>query len=194
MKYPCDALRPCDTVDLSSLTNDSFVVRPSFIPVDNQLRESSRASSGSKTPPADQFEHGKVSREDLNAAIEAGDWAMVGATAALLADSSGSRSSDSPSTKEEDVAVFSARSVSSSDSDRERELDRMVQKRDWEGVVMAAAQLDASTSLTHPEETDTLDEDTIDSVSRRKKEEIRAEVELLVSLQDFKVPPRDLSS
>ena len=42
-------------------------------------------------------QQGKVSREDLNSAIEAGDWAMVGATAALLADSSASDNSLSES-------------------------------------------------------------------------------------------------
>jgi hypothetical protein len=70
-----------------------------YVPVDDDSDASEVSYDDS--PPADdllaispinlppqppQPVQGSVTREDLNAAIEAGDWAVVGATAALLAD------------------------------------------------------------------------------------------------------------
>ena len=66
--------------------------------------------------------------------IEAGDWAAVGATAALLAAASDSQSASSRSRA-------TTRSGTSSDLDAARaaELDQLVDAGDWEGVVVAAA-------------------------------------------------------
>jgi hypothetical protein len=74
-----------------------------------------------------------VTREDLDTAIEAGDWAAVGATAALLAAASDSQSHSSRSS-----------SVSSLDAARAAELDHLVDAGDWEGVVVAAAKFEAA--------------------------------------------------
>ena len=81
-----------------------------------------------------------VTRADLDNAIEAGDWAAVGATAALLASASGSI--DSP-TKSADLSSKGSQ-LSSIDAARALELDRMVDNGDWEGVVLAAAKFEAN--------------------------------------------------
>jgi hypothetical protein len=68
----------------------------------------------------------------------------------------------------------------SSDSVRARELDRMVTRKDWEGVVMAAAQLDSSSSVQQDEVT--LDSESLSrsvTESTRRKE-VREEVVKLV--------------
>jgi len=82
-----------------------------------------------------------ISRTDLDQAIEDGDWAAVGATAALLAAASDSQSMSSRSraTSRED-----ATSISSYDAARAAELDHLVDAGDWEGVVLAAARFEAS--------------------------------------------------
>lgn len=79
--------------------NVPLLQRPMYVPVDDDSDASEVSYDDS--PPADdllaispidlppqppQPVQGSVTREDLNAAIEAGDWAVVGATAALLAD------------------------------------------------------------------------------------------------------------
>jgi len=85
-----------------------------------------------------------VTRSDLDQAIEAGDWAAVGATAALLASSSESVSSRSYSTSPRSVTTRSSRgSLSSIDAERADELDRLVDSGDWEGVVLAAGKFSA---------------------------------------------------
>jgi hypothetical protein len=81
-----------------------------------------------------------VSREQLDSLIEAGDWAAVGATAALLAAASDSQSATSRA---------SSRSRQSSennsvDAARAAELDHLVDAGDWEGVVLAAAKFEAA--------------------------------------------------
>lgn len=81
-----------------------------------------------------------VSREQLDSLIEAGDWAAVGATAALLAAASDSQSATSRA---------SSRSRHSSennsvDAARAAELDHLVDAGDWEGVVLAAAKFEAA--------------------------------------------------
>jgi hypothetical protein len=76
----------------------------------------------------------------LDSLIEAGDWAAVGATAALLAAASDSQSATSRA---------SSRSRQSSennsvDAARAAELDHLVDAGDWEGVVLAAAKFEAA--------------------------------------------------
>jgi hypothetical protein len=85
---------------------------------------------------------GAVSRNDLDNAIEAGDWAAVGATAALLAAASDSQSASSKSRASRNSRSQTT-SVSSADAQRAAELDHLVDAGDWEGVVLAAAKFEA---------------------------------------------------
>ena len=85
-----------------------------------------------------------VSRDDLDMAIEAGDWAAVGATAALLASASDSASHVSGASSHRSRSTKS--SVSSLDAARAAELDQLVDAGDWEGVVLAAAKFEAESS------------------------------------------------
>jgi hypothetical protein len=119
-----------------------------------------------------------VTRDDLNAAIEAGDWAVVGATAALLADSFAENMILSES--EHGEHSYHSREASyseSSDSNRRaKELDRMVETGDWEGVVLAAAQFDGNSSFDGHDDQGMSSRDASPSSSKDKRE-IRAEVE-----------------
>ena len=132
----------------------------------------------SQPPPSSQS---RVTREDLNAAIEAGDWAVVGATAALLADSNVSDQSLSGS--EHGLQPQGSFFSEGSDSNhRAAELDRMVEHGDWAGVVAAAAQIQGTSSYDGREDESTQysSNSKSGSPSSREKEEIRAEVERLV--------------
>ncbi len=127
---------------------------------------------------------GKVTRDDLNAAIEAGDWAVVGATAALLADTD--RISSEHRILSESVhreGSYHSREPSlpeSSNSNRcTKELDRMVENGDWEGVVLAAAQFDGTSSIDGLDDRDMSSRD-VSLSSSKEKHEIRAEIERLV--------------
>jgi len=92
-------------------------------------------------PPKD---NSKITKKDLDSAIEAGDWAAVGATAALLAANSETQSQSSK-------VSLSTRSktstISSVDPARVAELDQLVDAGDWEGVVLAAARLESEGSV-----------------------------------------------
>ena len=83
----------------------------------------------------------RVSRDQLDDLIEAGDWAAVGATAALLAAASDSQSQTSRSGAGSRQGSSSAGSI---DAARAAELDHLVEAGDWEGVVLAAARFEAS--------------------------------------------------
>jgi hypothetical protein len=87
-----------------------------------------------------------VTRDDLDSAIEAGDWAAVGATAALLAAVSDSQSYSSKSEQYTGTRSRSGSSVSSLDVARAAELDHLVDAGDWEGVVLAAAKYEGDES------------------------------------------------
>lgn len=96
-----------------------------------------------------------TSRMQLESAIDAGDWAAVGATAAILASdarsiNSGDSSVSSTVSKLSSGASTSGISnhlsvVSSSSRDKFRaaELDRLVDAGDWEGVVLTAAKFES---------------------------------------------------
>lgn len=143
-----------------------------------------------------------LSRTDLDQAIEAGDWAAVGATAALLAAASDSQSFSSQShSKSKDISGASGTSrsgssVSSLDAARAAELDHLVDAGDWEGVVLAAAKYEAgdsragdsrsSASAERSSESGsaagrkTLDSSSLASSKAQKRQELRAVVEDLV--------------
>mmetsp|Transcript_29429 Transcript_29429/g.71015 ORF Transcript_29429/g.71015 Transcript_29429/m.71015 type:complete len:1070 (-) Transcript_29429:308-3517(-) len=91
----------------------------------------------------------EVTRSDLDNAIEAGDWAAVGATAALLAAASDSQSYTSHSANMSGTRSQSGSSVSSLDAARAAELDHLVDAGDWEGVVLAAAKYEADEGDTN---------------------------------------------
>lgn len=92
-----------------------------------------------------------VSRNDLDAAIQAGDWAAVGATAALLANAASDTNSVSTrsynskrSTTSSSLRSNSNSAMSSVDAARAAELDHLVDTGDWEGVVLAASKFEAA--------------------------------------------------
>lgn len=130
-------------------------------------------------------------RGQLDALIESGDWAAVGATAALLAAASDSQSEKSSSRADSQSA----------DAARAAELDHLVDAGDWEGVVAAAAKFESqgsSRSGTNSQSRtnssmesgsgsatgtgkSTMTSSVSDSPSRAmKRQEVRAEVEALV--------------
>ena len=79
----------------------------------------------------------QMTYSELDQAIQQGDWAAVGVTAALLASQSHSSSSQASPEKK----VNFQRDLSNT---RAAELDRLVEAGDWAGVVAAAAKYDSS--------------------------------------------------
>lgn len=123
-----------------------------------------------------------VTRADLDSAIESGDWAAVGATAALLAAASDSQSYSSHSGNVDQSGTISRSESndSSLDAARAAELDHLVESGDWEGVVLAAAKYEAvesGSSANSP-----VDSESYASTASKvkKRQELRAEVEELV--------------
>jgi hypothetical protein len=82
-----------------------------------------------------------VSRDQLDSLIESGDWAAVGATAALLAAASDSQSGTSLSRGP--GGTTRSHDSQSVDAARAAELDHLVDAGDWKGVVAAAAKFEA---------------------------------------------------
>lgn len=87
-----------------------------------------------------------ITRKDLNQAIDAGDWAAVGATAALLAQRSDTRSVSSYSAGSGILSSNFSTSATSTERARAEELDHLMDTGDWEGVVLAAAKFEAETT------------------------------------------------
>lgn len=89
-----------------------------------------------------------ASRTDLDDAIQAGDWAAVGATAALLATAASDTISISTrsysSKKSSSDSDRIAKGFTSFEAARTAELDHLVDTGDWEGVVLAAAKFETS--------------------------------------------------
>mmetsp|Transcript_25408 Transcript_25408/g.54653 ORF Transcript_25408/g.54653 Transcript_25408/m.54653 type:complete len:1087 (+) Transcript_25408:346-3606(+) len=167
--------------------------KPTFIPVNDQgpdersveshdINSPSRSVLDVHSDPSTPPGQGNVTREDLDAAIEAGDWAMVGATAALLADT-GSTASDHSLTDLEKRSFQSKGSPehSTHSARRAEELDRMVETGNWEGVVLAAAQFEGTSSVSRLHDRNSSYSSGSLSMARSKeKEVIRAEVDRLV--------------
>lgn len=101
---------------------------------------------------------------------KAGDWAAVGATAALLA-----QSSDVTDTASERQDSTDSR-ASAGSSARITELDRLVEAGDWEGVVLAAAKYEGASDAESTQNHSVLG----DKDAEMRVSEIRAEVEALV--------------
>lgn len=85
-----------------------------------------------------------VTRDQLDNLIESGDWAAVGATAALLAAASDSQSATTGQSRTSNSASGGSRGSASVDAARAAELDHLVDAGDWEGVVLAAAKFEAA--------------------------------------------------
>eukprot|EP00978_Attheya_sp_CCMP212_P040110 scaffold215519_cov53-Attheya_sp.AAC.2 len=125
-----------------------------FIPVDE---DDLGLNDGNSTIESDQIHNDnaedvgspatkKATQKDLESAIQAGDWAAVGATAAVLA-AAGEGSSKSSSFRSIGDSTIStakgSRDVSISKEEdaqvRAKDLDHLVDAGDWEGVVIVAA-------------------------------------------------------
>lgn len=111
----------------------------------------------------------RVSRLDLNNAIDSGDWAAVGATAALLASAADSISTKSFSTYSQNTPRSNRSNTSSKlsglDSVRAAELDHLVDAGDWEGVVLAAAKFEGNSSKGTPDDLDHFEDANSDNVN-----------------------------
>ena len=158
--------------------------------------QTNTADTGSQQQEASQSVGG-VTRADLDMAIEAGDWAAVGATAALLAAASDTNSFSSRSITAGGTSTRDGSTVSSHDAARAAELDHLVDAGDWEGVVLAAARFEAASTVnsdsasrqSQSKESNSLGTDA-SPVKTRKNEEWRAEVEDLVQ----KVVPEEIQN
>ncbi|KAG7343286.1 hypothetical protein IV203_021231 [Nitzschia inconspicua] len=111
----------------------------------SQSESSSRANSAedlSITPSRDYSVDAslKSTYSELDHAIQKGDWAAVGVTAALLA----SQSHDEGSTQDSRPRINNKAALN---PQRAAELDALVEAGDWEGVVAAAARFDAQEAL-----------------------------------------------
>lgn len=98
-------------------------------------------TSGISTGP--EIKQHNATRKELNQAIDAGDWAAVGATAALLAQNSDTRSISSYSQGSGVLSANFSTSANSTERARAEELDHLMDTGDWEGVVLAAAKFEA---------------------------------------------------
>jgi hypothetical protein len=110
----------------------------------------------------------------LDSAIEAGDWAAVGATAALLAIASDSQSSSS---REKKPFTIVDGSFSSMDAEKIAELDKLVNSGDWEGVMEVATTLAASSSNKSPSQSES---QSLSTGASDRRVKVRAEVVELV--------------
>mmetsp|Transcript_29089 Transcript_29089/g.49609 ORF Transcript_29089/g.49609 Transcript_29089/m.49609 type:complete len:969 (+) Transcript_29089:313-3219(+) len=169
-------------VETTRVTQDDS--EPVFIPLDgSQSTEDDVASPPISPVGIHSTPQGEVSRADLDMAIEAGDWAAVGATAALLAGTSKSEMDSQQGSGSKLSSSISQDDSSSIDASNSREeLDELMAAGNWEGVVLAASNIDEGRSKG----SGSLEEDTITSgytggsKGERDISEIRSEVELLV--------------
>ena len=103
----------------------------------------SQENSISGTTGTDGSIHSTYS--ELDDAIQKGDWAAVGVTAALLASQAYTDDNTAGSSKQS--ASRLRRPNTDLNPERAAELDRLVETGDWEGVVAAAAKFDAQEAL-----------------------------------------------
>jgi hypothetical protein len=135
-----------------------------MIPVDEGDEEDSTYMSDDSDDPLQNRADVAPMARDLDRAIEAGDWAAVGATAAILASDS-ERDDDSAirsigvSTKSPSIfsSGLSTSSVSGAteytddsglDAARAAEIDQLVETGNWDGVVAVAARYADDASMT----------------------------------------------
>ena len=146
--------------------------------------------------------------DELDSAIEAGNWGAVGALAAILASSGvppKRESRSAASIRSEDSSGRSSRDASTGptlDQARAAEIDKLVESGDWQGVVLAAARFEADQTMdgesysasasrssyrsgsaqssATPRSMATSGQSSTNISSARSQAEIRAEVEALV--------------
>ena len=87
-----------------------------------------------------------VTKEDLDAAIEAGDWTAVGATAQLLASNAAYDRRDSGSVSEtsDQSEGVSLSSMDYSDQERAYEFERLIEAGDWKAVMAIASEFEGA--------------------------------------------------
>jgi len=140
-------------------------------------------------------------KDELYRAIKLGDWSLVGATAAIIAQSPTDFLTAQVDTS--NSSGFSSDNSNIIDAEKAAELDRLVENGDWEGVVLAAAKYEAESdkdggtegsasnseghkfldSRSHASQGDanSTNSPSISTASNNlKRAEIRAEVEALV--------------
>jgi len=162
-------------VETTRVTQDDS--EPVFIPLDgSQSTEDEDVSSPNSPVGIHSTPQGEVTRADLDMAIAAGDWAAVGATAALLA---GTSKSGKDGQEESGSKLSSSFLQDDSSSISREELDDLVSAGNWKGVVLAASNhMDEERS----EASGSVEEDSSGGGSKQERDmsEIRSEVELLV--------------
>ena len=110
--------------------------KPMFVPVD----EEDATGDGRKAPAS-------VTRNDLDEAIQAGDWQAVGATAALIANIGPPTSpppTTSPTKSKQDDFNASNFSVTSHEKHQVEELENLVEAGDWTAVMAAATRFETA--------------------------------------------------
>jgi hypothetical protein len=115
------------------------------------------------------FQRDSAGLADLDNAIQVGDWAAVGISAAFLA----AASYDTASQSSQMNSVMSREQWKGAlDAEKAAELDRLVEEGDWEGVVDAASRYEAeleinkAINLSGSRETESADSRDADSASR----------------------------
>ena len=144
-----------------------------FLPMEDSESAGEEISVNNSSVGIHSTPQGEVSRADLNMAIEAGDWAAVGATAALLAGNTQSKSDsrgDDASKSTRDSSLMDA-------SGSTDELDALMTTEGWEGVVLASSNVVKSVGSGSLEEDDSV---SFNSKGDRDISDIRSEVDLLV--------------
>ena len=158
---------PAVAAAISAVTISPESIKETIDPTNSTLLRSEDISNARKTPSpskllcpsprklsdgGDSFESPHPMNE-LDIAIANGDWASVGATAALIASTTLATQS-SRSGRNSRRSSASSSSVASGDfSQRVAELDRLVDSGDWEAVVVAAARYDAEGTSVGGEDT-----------------------------------------
>lgn len=163
-----------DSANKPQLASPSYLDgdRPMFVPVD------SPGQNGSPGSEDDQNENvkGTATREDLDEAINAGDWKAVGATAALIANEASSpKTSSSPDKEDFDASKFS---ISTHEQHQVDELENLVEAGDWEAVMAAATRFENASDI------DSLDD------SGRQEMLNDSLMDSLAGSEDRKVSPR----
>ena len=112
------------------------------------------SSSEEAAPQKRATDTSQSNLDELDSAIEAGNWGAVGAIAAILASSGypGKKEPRSASSiKSEDSSAKSGSRDSSNgptlDQARATEIDKLVEAGDWQGVVLAAARFEADQTM-----------------------------------------------
>ena len=168
---------------------------------DAEESPSSKDSRASLSSSKDSSAASSNPMDDLDSAIEAGNWGQVGALAAILA----SKGQSTPPARGSSRSAAASKSQDSSTYDtsldraRAVEIDKLVDAGDWQGVVLAAARFEAdqtfdgesysasnssrwtgSGTSAKTGSVATGDHSTSGVSNQRGQEEIRAEVEALV--------------